>query len=110
MEAGSTPAVEDFSLEVGSDPKPPDSGSLAISNVSSEKSGKGGNFKITWNTNNPADSEVIFECCGTFSNTELVTDHSMSFRGQKGVTYQYSVKSTDAAGNTVTAVGFSHVN
>ena len=101
-------AVKDFFLVA--DLNPPDSGSLVISNVSSQKSGKGGNFKITWNTNNPADSEVIFACCGTFSNSELVTDHSMSFRSQKGVTYQYSVKSTDAAGNTVTAVGFSHVN
>jgi len=87
-----------------------DTTALVISNVDSVKSGKGGNFKIIWNTNNSADSEVTFTCCGTFTNSELVTDHSMSFRGQKNVTYKYSVSSTDDAGNKATAGPFSHVN
>ena len=92
-----------FSLE-------PDLTALVISAVSSEKSGKGGTFKINWTTNKPADSEVTFTCCGTFTNSELVTDHSMSFRGTKGVTYTYSVKSTDASGNTAEAGPFQHGN
>ena len=87
-----------------------DTTALIISTVSSQKSGKGGNFKITWNTNNPADSGVIFTCCGTFTNSELVTDHSMSFRGQKNVTYEYWVSSTDAAGNNVTEGPYDHEN
>jgi hypothetical protein len=83
---------------------------LVISNVSSQKSGRGGNFKITWNTNNSADSEVTFTCCGTFNNSELVTDHSMSFRGQKNATYEYWVTSTDAAGSSVTEGPYNHEN
>jgi len=81
-----------------------------ISDVSSQKSGKGGNFKITWNTDEPADSEVTFTCCGTFTNSELVTGHSMGFRGKKGVTYEYWVSSTDAAGNKATAGPSYHAN
>ena len=34
----------------------------------------------------------------------------MSFRGTKGATYQYNVKSRDAAGNEATAGPFTHVN
>jgi hypothetical protein len=98
-----------FSLAVD-DTEPPDTGSLEISNVSSAKSGKGGNFKITWDTNNPANSEVTFTCCGTFTNSELVTGHSMSFRGQKNVTYEYWVSSTDADGNTATSGPHQHIN
>lgn len=92
----------------GSDSTPPppvgsdDTPAPVISNVSSNTSGRGGNFKITWNTDEPADSEVKFTCCGVFTNSELVTDHSMGFRGQKGVTYEYWVSSTDAAGNKAT--------
>ena len=83
---------------------------LMISNIDSEKSGKGGTFKITWDTNNPANSEVTFECCGTFTNSELVKDHSMSFRGKKGDTYTYWVSSTDAQEHTVTSDTYTHSN
>ena len=96
----------DFALVVDQSPAE----SLAISNVDSEKSGKGGNFKITWTTNTPADSEVTFNCCGTFTNSELVTGHSMSFRGKKGDTYEYWVSSTDADGNTVSDGFYYHNN
>ena len=109
--------VVDFALaESPPDESPPDESSTedttppVITNVSSPKSGKSGNFKITWNTNEPADSEVTITSYGTFTNSELVTDHSVSFLGQKNVTYQYSVSSTDAAGNPATAGPFSHVN
>jgi len=84
---------------------------LAITedSVDSDKSGKGGSFKITWETNNLADSEVSFDCCGTFTNSELVTDHSMSFRGKKGEIYTYEVRSTNAD-RTVTSGGHTHFN
>ncbi len=103
----SVTTVVDFALEVDESPAE----SLFISEeVSSEKSGKGGNFKVTWGTNIPADSEVSFPCCGLFTNSELVTDHSMSFRGKKGDTYEYWVSSTDADGNTVTSGPHEHSN
>ncbi len=87
-----------------------DTTTLEISNVASEKSGKGGNFKITWDTNNPANSEVTFNCCGTFTNSELVTGHSMSFRGQKKVRYEYWVSSTDDTGTYVSNGPYYHDN
>ncbi len=101
--------VANFSLAVD-DTEQPNTGSLKISNVASEKSGKGGNFKITWDTNNPANSEITFNCCGTFTNSELVTGHSMSFRGQKKVRYEYWVSSTDDTGNYVSDGPYYHDN
>ncbi len=36
----------------------------------------GTKFQIKWTTDVPADSVVIFTCCGTHSNSGLVTSHS----------------------------------
>ena len=35
----------------------------------------------------PADSVVIFTCCGTYSNSTLVTSHKMQFSGSVGFNY-----------------------
>jgi len=80
-----------------------------ITNVSSKK-GKGGKFTISWTTNVPANSVVIFSCCGTYTNSSLVTSHSMSFNGSIGSSYEYFIQSTDANGNTSTAGPFVHQN
>jgi len=104
--AGADTGGVDFVLVVDQSPAE----SLAISNVDSQTSGKGGNFKITWTTTIAADSEVTFNCCGAFTNSEPVTSHSMSFRGKKGDTYTYRVSSTDADGNTVSDGPYSHSN
>ncbi len=77
-----------------------------ITNVSASVT-KGTTFVIQWTTNEPANSVVIFTCCGTYSDSGLVTLHSMSFRGTKGTTYEYNVESTDAAGNTGSAGPFT---
>jgi len=79
-----------------------------ITSVSAAKT-KGTSFEITWTTDVPADSEVRFSCCGTFSDSALVTAHSMSFRGTKGVLYQYWVRST-AQGQTAEEGPFEHQN
>ena len=50
-------------------------GALVISTVSSMKL-TGTKFQIKWTTDVPADSAVIFTCCGTYSNSSLVTSHS----------------------------------
>ena len=63
-----------------------DPGSLTISNVESQKL-KGTKFQITWTTDVPANSAVIFTCCGTYSNTTLVTSHKMQFTGSVGFKY-----------------------
>jgi len=71
---------------------------------------KGTKFQITWTTNEPADSVVTFTGYGSYSNSALVTSHSMSFTGSNGVTYQYYVTSTDASGNSRTEGPFTHQN
>jgi bacillolysin len=86
-----------------------DPGSLEISSVMSQKL-KGTKFQITWTTDVPADSAVIFTCCGTYSNTTLVTSHKMQFSGSVGFNYEYYVKSTDAGGHFSTVGPFYHQN
>jgi thermolysin len=81
----------------------------AITNVASQKL-KGGKFRITWTTDVPANSVVIFTCCGTYTNSALVTSHSMQFNGSQGATYEYYVASTDADGETTTVGPYTHRN
>jgi len=80
-----------------------------ITDVTSVKL-KGTKFEITWTTDVPADSVVTFSCCGTFSNSQLVTSHSMQFNGGRGTAYEYYVSSTDANGSSSTAGPFIHQN
>lgn len=80
-----------------------------ISNVASAKL-RGNQFEITWMTDVPSNSEVTFTCCGTYTNSTLVTSHRMTFNGSKGATYEYYVSSTDADGNKSTAGPFIHHN
>ena len=81
-----------------------------ISNVTSAKL-KGNRFEITWTTDEPATSVVTFTCCGPTSDGALVTQHGRMFRGGKGTLYEYTVTSTDAAGNSTTDEGpYFHQN
>jgi serine protease len=82
---------------------------LVISNVRSDL-GTGRSFTISWTTNLPSNSVVTFTGYGSFTNATLVTSHSMGFNGTRGATYEYTVSSTDANGNTVTAGPFVHQN
>lgn len=79
-----------------------------ISNVSSAKTG-GRSFAITWTTDIPADSQVTFTCCGTYTDSALVTSHSMGFNGSRNTLYEYYVSST-ANGVTTTEGPFYHQN
>ncbi len=80
-----------------------------ISNVASAKT-KGRSFEITWTTDESANSVVVFNCCGAFTDVAMVTSHTMSFDGSKNTSYEYFVRSTDAAGNTSEAGPFIHQN
>ena len=80
-----------------------------ISNVDSSAL-KGVKFQISWQTDIPANSEVIFTCCGSYTNAEFVTNHLMNFNGQKNVAYEYYVRSTTEGGVTSTAGPFVHQN
>ncbi len=70
----------------------------------------GNRFEITWATDEAADSMVTFVCCGPSSDGEMVTQHSMTFRGGKGTEYHYTVTSTDASGNSTKSASFTHKN
>lgn len=99
-------AIDSLAGGGGGDTTPP-----VITNVTSVKTNaRRGNFEIRWTTNEPSDSTVQFVGGSTYTNATLVTSHVMAFRGTKGATYQYYVKSKDAAGNEATAGPFTHVN
>ena len=80
-----------------------------ISNVSSNKT-RGNSFAITWTTDVSSDSAVSFSCCGTYTDSTMVTSHSMSFNGSKGVLYEYFVTSVNANGDSTTEGPFYHQN
>jgi subtilisin family serine protease len=81
-----------------------------ISNVGARVvNSRKGTFAIAWDTNEVSTTVVILN--GTpYTNASLVTSHSMTFQGTKGVLYTYSVQSTDAAGNTAAAGPFTFQN
>jgi RHS repeat-associated protein len=68
---------------------------------------------ISWNTNEPADSQVVYgptQAYGqsTTLNPALVTAHSQELSGlTPGTLYYYRVKSRDAAGNLATSAEFT---
>jgi serine protease len=92
----------------GSDP---DTTPPVISAVRSVK-GKGNAFDILWNTDEAANSSVTFTqgATGTFTDAAMVTEHKMTFRGSKGVTYKFFVTSADASGNTAQSPEYTHQN
>ena len=80
-----------------------------ISNVSSSII-RGTKFYIQWLTDVPATGEVISSCCGTYRNSSQVTEHRMTFNGQKGFLYEHYVSSSDAGGRKSTAGPYYHQN
>jgi serine protease len=88
------------------------SSSLVIveGSVTSQKTSNGGDFTISWLTNLPSNSVVTFTGHGSFTNTSMVTSHTMAFKGSKNAQYEYTVSSTDANGVTATAGPFIHQN
>ncbi|HSF79145.1 MAG TPA: M4 family metallopeptidase [Steroidobacteraceae bacterium] len=82
---------------------------LTITNVASKKL-RGGKFQITWTTDVPSDSVVIFTLYGSYTNSSLVTSHKMQFNGSIGASYGYSVSSTSADGQTSMVGPFTHQN
>ncbi len=113
---GNAPNVTNAWNEVGVDEALCDGSSgggggvgATITNVASAKL-RGRSFEITWTTDELATSEVTFTCCGSFSNTTLVTDHQMTFNGSKGVLYEYIITSVDSDGNSTTEGPYTHQN
>jgi|GEM_PF-4950910 len=70
------------------------------------------NATITWTTNEASNTYVEFGPTTSYglnaSNASMVTSHSQVITGlTSGNTYNYRVKSTDAAGNTATSANYS---
>ena len=68
---------------------------------------------VNWTTNEPADSQVEYGPTTAYGsatavNTALVLTHSQQIAGlSPGTTYNYRVKSKDAAGNLATSANFT---
>jgi subtilisin family serine protease len=76
-----------------------------ISGVSARSLNKKGGWEVAWLTNEASDTRVRFTCCGQQTNASLVTTHRMAFSGARGTTYEYFVRSADAAGNLSAEAG-----
>jgi serine protease len=93
-------------------PPPPPGDAPVISGVQGVSTHhRNGNFEIRWTTDIPATSQVEFTggASGTFSNDTLKTSHAMSFKGTRGVTYTFVVRST-ANGKTAESGPHTFVN
>jgi hypothetical protein len=99
----------------GPPPPPPPSGDITppvLMNVTSAKTHpKNGSFEITWNTDEPATSDVMIDFV-IYRDTDpaLTTNHRRTFKGTRGATFYYFVESMDAAGNISTSTGDFHQN
>ncbi len=56
-------------------------------------------FTLQWTTNEPASSYVNFTGYGEYGDAVLTTAHALSFTGNTGSTYYFTLVSKDAAGN-----------
>jgi phosphodiesterase/alkaline phosphatase D-like protein/type II secretory pathway pseudopilin PulG len=99
-------ATLDSQFTTSGDATPPTISAISISNRNTP------NPTITWNTNEPADSEVEFGLSNAYGSTSglnptLVTaGHSRTLNGlTMNTTYYYRIRSRDAAGNLGTSAG-----
>ena len=74
------------------------------------KSLRGVKFQISWLTDVNASTEVRFTNHGTYTKSDLVTNHAYNFNGSKGVSYEYYVASVDINGNRSEKGPFVHNN
>src|SRR5262249_19495797 len=85
------------------DTTPPTISSVTTSNISSTGA------TLTWTTNEPADSQAEYGLTTSYGSqttlgTALVISHSVTISGlSANTTYNYRVKSRDAAGNLATS-------
>jgi len=90
----------------------PDTTPPAISGVSASSVTSSG-ATVNWTTNEASDTQVEYGTTTSYGsssplNTSLVTTHSMALSGlAASTTYNYRVKSRDAAGNLATSANFT---
>ena len=69
----------------------------AISDVGGWR--EGDTMVLSWKTDEPSTSSVVFETYGDFGDDQLVVDHELWFTVDPRETYWFTIVSTDAAGN-----------
>ncbi|MFA5810231.1 MAG: Ig-like domain-containing protein, partial [Thermoleophilia bacterium] len=100
-------SVEDFLVKIIADTTPPTISSVLASNITSSGA------TITWSTNEAADSQVEYGLTTAYGsqttlNATVVTSHSVVVSGlSANTTYNYRVKSKDAAGNLALSSNFT---
>jgi hypothetical protein len=91
----------------GSDSTPPSISGVGSSNITT------GSATVNWNTNEASDTQVEYGLTTSYGsssslNSNMVTGHSVNLTGlQSGRTYNFRVKSRDAAGNLATSGNFT---
>ncbi len=102
---GATPAIERVAVDYDLDP---DTTAPTITGLQATP-GPGGTATITWTTDEPASSDVVFGTApgaltGSALDAQPVTTHSVALSGlDPGTTYHLRANSTDSAGNTATS-------
>ncbi|HYF48276.1 MAG TPA: fibronectin type III domain-containing protein [Planctomycetota bacterium] len=107
--AGNTATSGNFTFTTAAAPDttPPTISSVAASSITSSGA------TITWTTNEASTTQVEYGTATAYGSsttlvTTLVTSHSQGLSGlSAGTTYNYRVKSRDAAGNTATSGNFT---
>lgn len=108
LDLTATPMVSTFTqspgFTVASDTTAPVLSSIGSSNIGTTSA------RITWTTNEPANGQVFYRKSGQTAyqqsplDTALVTSHTIDLQGlSPSTSYEYDVKSADAAGNTATS-------
>jgi hypothetical protein len=87
-----TPATEDSE-------ETPEAQALQISGVTGWTDGD--SFTIQWTTNIAANSYLDFEDYGAYGDEALTTSHTLRFSAQQGMSFDFTIISTDADGSTV---------
>jgi len=97
--------LDDFSI-VSSDKQPPQLSAIAAQNFA------GSGAQITWQTNEPADTQVDYGLSSNYTQASLlssprVTAHTVVLNGlEQNTTYHYRIKSRDLAGNLAVSGDF----
>ena len=94
--SNSTPEVEIPEEEPVEEPSV-DITAPTISNVTGFTSGD--QFTIEWTTNELSDSYVRFDEYGAYGDPALKTAHTLTFTGARGMTFVFTIESTDDSGN-----------
>ncbi len=67
---------------------------------------QGRKFTVQWVSDEPATTWVDFTTYGAYGDDTLTTSHALSLTGSTGSTYYFTLRSTDASGNTAASTTY----